>query len=93
MNIYTGAYYLAVAFQRWGYNWRAVGAYNAGFSDKTEQEKKRQKYAKEIKGIYMKMYAGKNWMPSPLKAAQIERLLIIRILVLQTLRPFSITPD
>lgn len=31
MNIYTGAYYLAIAFKRWGYSWRAVGAYNAGF--------------------------------------------------------------
>lgn len=65
MNVYTGAYYLAIAFQRWGYNWRAVGAYNAGFSDKPEQEKKRQKYANEIKEIYMKMYAGKNRIPSP----------------------------
>lgn len=31
MNIYTGAYYLAKAFNKWGVSWDAVGAYNAGF--------------------------------------------------------------
>ncbi|OEI04218.1 lytic transglycosylase, partial [Escherichia coli] len=31
MNIYTGAYYLAIAFKKWGVSWEAVGAYNAGF--------------------------------------------------------------
>ncbi|WP_244578803.1 transglycosylase SLT domain-containing protein, partial [Escherichia coli] len=29
MNIYTGAYYLAIAFKKWGVTWEAVGAYNA----------------------------------------------------------------
>ncbi|HFE4537124.1 TPA: transglycosylase SLT domain-containing protein [Escherichia coli] len=53
MNIYTGAYYLAIAFKRWGYSWRAVGAYNAGFRNTEIQEKKRQKYAREIKEIYV----------------------------------------
>ncbi|MGK4357872.1 transglycosylase SLT domain-containing protein [Enterobacter cloacae] len=52
MNIYTGAYYLAIAFKRWGYSWRAVGAYNAGFSETEVQEMKRQKYAEEIRAIY-----------------------------------------
>lgn len=31
LNIYTGAYYLAQAFKKWGVSWDAVGAYNAGF--------------------------------------------------------------
>ncbi|MFJ7174686.1 transglycosylase SLT domain-containing protein [Citrobacter freundii] len=53
LNIYTGAYYLAIAFKRWGYSWRAVGAYNAGFREADAQEKKRQKYAQEIQAIYM----------------------------------------
>lgn len=53
MNIYTGAYYLAIAFKRWGYSWRAVGAYNAGFRETDAQEKKRQQYAKEIQAIYL----------------------------------------
>lgn len=52
MNIYTGAYYLALAFKRWGYSWRAVGAYNAGFRETEAQERKRQKYAEEIRAIY-----------------------------------------
>ncbi|HHT2664513.1 TPA: transglycosylase SLT domain-containing protein [Citrobacter freundii] len=52
MNIYTGAYYLAIAFKRWGTNWRAVGAYNAGFRETEVQERKRQKYAQEVQAIY-----------------------------------------
>jgi soluble lytic murein transglycosylase-like protein len=52
MNIYTGAYYLAIAFKRWGYNWRSVGAYNAGFKDSPGQEEKRRIYATEVKSIY-----------------------------------------
>lgn len=52
MNIYTGAYYLAIAFKRWGYSWRAVGAYNAGFKDDPTQEAKRMKYAEEVRQIY-----------------------------------------
>lgn len=55
LNIYTGAYYLAIAFKRWGYNWRAIGAYNAGFRDTEKQEEKRIKYAYEIKAIYEKI--------------------------------------
>lgn len=53
MNIYTGAYYLAIAFKRWGVNWESVGAYNAGFSQKPEQKAKRLKYGKEVHKIYM----------------------------------------
>lgn len=52
LNIYTGAYYLAIAFKRWGYSWRAVGAYNAGFKDSPAQERKRKIYAGEVKMIY-----------------------------------------
>lgn len=59
MNIYTGAYYLAIAFKRWGYSWRAVGAYNAGFRDSEEQEAKRRKYAAEVQDIYTQIKAGK----------------------------------
>ncbi len=55
MNIYTGAYYLALAFKRWGYSWRAVGAYNAGFKDDRRQELRRQKYAGEVRQIYERL--------------------------------------
>jgi len=53
MNVYTGAYYLAIAFKRWGVSWESVGAYNAGFSKKPEQKAKRLKYGKEVHQIYM----------------------------------------
>lgn len=53
MNVYTGAYYLAIAFKRLGVNWESVGAYNAGFSQKPEQKEKRLKYGKEVHQIYM----------------------------------------
>lgn len=30
---YSRAYFLAIALSAMGYNWRAVGAYNAGLSE------------------------------------------------------------
>lgn len=53
MNIYTGAYYLAIAFKRWGVSWESVGAYNAGFSKAPEQHAKRMVYATAIHKIYL----------------------------------------
>lgn len=49
LNIYTGAYYLAIAFKRWGYSWRAVGAYNAGFRETEVQEKKDRSMQKKFR--------------------------------------------
>lgn len=63
LNIYTGAYYLAIAFKRWGYSWRAVGAYNAGFRETETQEQKRRQYAQEIQAIYADI--KHNNTPSP----------------------------
>lgn len=65
MNIYTGAYYLAIAFKRWGYSWRAVGAYNAGFTNDPEQEKKRMKYAGEVREIYEGIKAKRGQEKKP----------------------------
>lgn len=52
MNIYTGAYYLAIAFKKWGRNWQAVGAYNAGFKKTERQALRRYVYAKKIEATY-----------------------------------------
>jgi len=60
MNIYTGAYYLALAFHRWGVNWDAVGAYNAGFARTAVQDARRKKYATDVHRIYMGIKATKT---------------------------------
>jgi soluble lytic murein transglycosylase-like protein len=52
MNIYTGAYYMAIAIKRLGYNWEAVGAYYAGFSKSPEQAAKRKWYMERVKSTY-----------------------------------------
>lgn len=53
MNIYTGAYYLAIAFKKWGVSWDAVGAYNAGFAKTEKQAIKRYRYATKIHATYL----------------------------------------
>lgn len=45
-NVHIGAWVLAVAFQKYGPTWRAVGAYNAGFLPNAEQT--RSVYAHSI---------------------------------------------
>ena len=53
MNIYTGAYYLAIAFKKWGISWEAVGAYNAGFAKTEKQAIRRYYYASKIHSTYL----------------------------------------
>lgn len=53
MNIYTGTYYLAIAFKKWGVSWDAVGAYNAGFAKTEKQAIKRYRYATKIHATYL----------------------------------------
>lgn len=60
MNIYTGAYYLAIAFKKWGATWQAVGAYNAGFKDSPKQAQRRYKYASKIEKTYRAIKANKQ---------------------------------
>lgn len=60
MNIYTGAYYLAIAFKRWGVNWEAVGAYNAGFAKTDVQKLKRMNYANKTFTTYQSIKNQRN---------------------------------
>ncbi|EEL3200007.1 transglycosylase SLT domain-containing protein [Salmonella enterica subsp. enterica serovar Typhimurium] len=60
MNIYTGAYYLAIAFKKWGANWQAVGAYNAGFKLSKKQATRRYMYARRIEYTYLAIKANKK---------------------------------
>ncbi|ENE8569037.1 transglycosylase SLT domain-containing protein [Salmonella enterica] len=54
-NIYSGAYILARAFNKWGPTWEAVGAYNAGFSSSQKQHLKRVSYARKIYTVYWQL--------------------------------------
>ncbi len=52
INVYAGAYFLRLAVNRMGNNWDAVGAYNAGFSSKPQQIKRRYQYASKVRLHY-----------------------------------------
>ena len=68
LNIYTGAYYLALAFKKWGVSWEAVGAYNAGFRRTDRQAMRRLVYARKIEAIYRAIKTNKNsGQPRPVK--------------------------
>ncbi|MBL2691778.1 lytic transglycosylase, partial [Klebsiella pneumoniae] len=58
--IYTGAYYLAIAFKKWGVSWEAVGAYNAGFRKTERQNQRRLAYASEVYRIYTWIKSSKG---------------------------------
>ena len=60
LNIYTGAYYLAKAFRKWGVSWDAVGAYNAGFKRTPLQAARRYEYSKKINRYYTAIKASKR---------------------------------
>ena len=60
MNIYTGAYYLAIAFKKWGVSWEAVGAYNAGFKKSEHQNRRRLAYASDVYRIYTGIKSSKG---------------------------------
>ncbi|ECG7009826.1 transglycosylase SLT domain-containing protein [Salmonella enterica] len=60
LNIYTGAYYLAIAFRKFGRTWQAVGAYNAGFKINKVQNHRRFLYASDVKRIYLAIKRKKS---------------------------------
>jgi len=47
-NVHVGAWVLAGYIRLFGYNWRAIGAYNAGPSSSPDSERKRINYAKRV---------------------------------------------
>jgi len=47
-NVHVGAWVLAGYIRHFGYNWRAIGAYNAGPSSSPDSERKRITYAKRV---------------------------------------------
>ncbi len=49
LNIYTGAYYLAIAFKRWGYSWRAVGAIMQDFVKRKYRRKSASNMQKKFR--------------------------------------------
>lgn len=68
LNIYTGTYYLALAFKKWGVSWEAVGAYNAGFRRTDRQAMRRLEYARKIESIYRAIKINKTaGNPSPIR--------------------------
>ncbi|EHD3096074.1 TPA: transglycosylase SLT domain-containing protein [Salmonella enterica] len=60
LNIYTGAYYLAIAFRKFGRTWQAVGAYNAGFKINEIQNQRRLLYSNDVKRIYLTIKRKKS---------------------------------
>lgn len=52
LNIYVDAYIMAVAFNKFGENWKAVGAYNAGFKENSKQQERRTLYARKVHATY-----------------------------------------
>ncbi|MFA0482131.1 lytic transglycosylase domain-containing protein, partial [Vibrio splendidus] len=49
-NVHLGAWVLSSNFSSHGYNWNSVGAYNAGFSKRTENARKI--YIQKVQSVY-----------------------------------------
>ncbi|MGY1952463.1 transglycosylase SLT domain-containing protein [Pseudomonas pergaminensis] len=57
LSVEVGASILAEFIQRFGYNWTAVGAYNAGPGSGPEREALRRHYAEKIWAYYEQLVA------------------------------------
>lgn len=57
LSVEVGASILAEFIQRFGYNWTAVGAYNAGPGSGPEREALRRRYAEKIWAYYEQLVA------------------------------------
>lgn len=56
-NVQAGAWVLARHLRVCGNTWRCLGSYNAGFHPSAGQEKKRLRYAQEVRAIYNRLKA------------------------------------
>lgn len=57
LSVEVGASILAEFIQRFGYNWKAVGSYNAGTGSGPEREALRMQYAEKIWAYYEQLVA------------------------------------
>ena len=48
INIHVGAWVLAGEVRRFGYNWQAIGAYNAGPAMTVARKQRRMRYAQRV---------------------------------------------
>ena len=60
LNIYTGAYYLALAFKSGASAGRRSVPHNAGFRRTDRQDMRRLAYARKIEAVYRAIKANKN---------------------------------
>lgn len=60
LSVEVGASILAEFIQRFGYNWTAVGAYNAGTGSGPEREALRMQYAQKIWAYYEQLVAQRS---------------------------------
>jgi soluble lytic murein transglycosylase-like protein len=54
-SVMAGAWILAGQIQRFGYNWDAVGAYNAGSANTPKRRALRQQYIKKVAPHYIRL--------------------------------------
>ena len=55
VNIHVGAWILAQAIQKLGYNWDAIGAYHTGLGKKKKREERRFYYSRDVYRRIMRM--------------------------------------
>jgi len=60
LNINVGAWVLSQKFQHWGVSWKAIGAYNAGFTDKNKAA--RTRYARKVYRVLKDLNASRDWV-------------------------------
>ncbi|HEY4074384.1 MAG TPA: transglycosylase SLT domain-containing protein [Herbaspirillum sp.] len=59
-SLKVGAGILADFMRRYGYSWKAVGAYNAGGAENSGAHQRRMAYAKKVAERYQRVMAKKN---------------------------------